>query len=215
MFKKIKKEMNYKRDKKIISAFLIAFVLYFAFSCTYVCMASQSVRESVVRLHILANSNSEFDQNLKIKVRDALLETNAKILNSQVTADNAEEYFEESKEVLLTTVKKVLKENGVNYNATISLGKEYFETRKYGNLTFPAGEYLSLKVILGNGEGKNWWCVMFPPLCVPFADDVTADESKTSHYLSDSGDDVVNGGDKYVVKFKIIEFYEELKQKFK
>ncbi len=215
MFKKIKKELNLKRDKKIISSVLIFFVLYFAFSCTYVAMASQSVRESVVRLHILANSDSEFDQKIKLEVRDALLETNAEILNEQVTVDNAKDYFEESKEILLNTVKKVLKENGVSYGVTINLQTEYFETRKYGNLNFPAGEYLSLKIVLGNGDGKNWWCVMFPPLCVPCADDVTTDENKTSHYLSDSGVDVVNGGEKYIVKLKIIEIYEELKQKFK
>jgi stage II sporulation protein R len=215
MFKNIKKNLDLNKDKKIISSILIFFSLYFAFSCTYVASAAQSVREEVVRLHILANTDSEFDQRIKLEVRDALLETNASILTEKVIVENAKEYFEESKDELMKAVEKVLRENGVDYGATINLQIEYYETREYGDLTFPAGEYLSLKIVLGKGEGKNWWCVMFPPLCVPCADDVSTDESKTSHYLTDSGDDVVNGGEKYVVKFKIIEFYEELKQKFK
>ncbi len=209
------KDINIKRDKLFLAVVAIFISIYTSFSCVFFASACAGVREDVVRLHILANSNSEEDQQIKIKVRDALLKANSDMLSEKVNADNAHIYFEENKEELLSVVLKTLKENGYCYNAQIFLQRESYETREYGNLTFPAGEYLSLKVILGSGEGRNWWCVMFPPLCVPAADDVKADNEKTAEYLSPEGVKIINGGEKYVVKFKLLELYEELMQKIK
>ncbi len=209
------KELNLRRDKLFLSVFAIFFSIYFSFSITFFSASAQSVREAVVRLHILANSDSDKDQAVKLKVRDALLKTNTKLLKSGVTKENAEIYFENSKKELLKTAETVLKENGFSYGAEIILTQEYYETRTYGSLIFPAGEYLSLRVILGDGEGKNWWCVMFPPMCVPAASEVTADDETAAEYLSENGEKIVSGGNKYIVKFKIIELYEELKARFK
>ena len=208
------KAFNERKDKILLSVTVIAISLYMAFSCTYFTASAQTVKEDVVRLHILANSNSEIDQEVKLKVRDALLETNASILSDSVTKENAKEHFESSKEILLKTAKKTLKENGFNYNVKITLQEEYFNTRTYGNLTFPAGQYTAIKVVLGEGEGKNWWCVMFPPLCVPAADGLETNET-TADYLTQSGEKIVNGGEKYIVKFKLLEIYEELRNKLK
>ncbi len=205
------KAFNERKDKILLSVTLTAISLYIAFSCTYFTASAQSVRKDVVRLHILANSNSQIDQDVKIKVRDALLETNTSILSDNVTKENAKEHFQNSKNTLLKTAKATLKENGVDYNVKITLQEEYFNTRDYGNLTFPAGQYTALKVILGEGEGNNWWCVMFPPLCIPAADGVETNES-VSDYLSEGGEKIVTGGNKYIVKFKILEIYEELKE---
>ena len=207
------KAFNERKDKILLSVTAIAISIYMAFSCTYFTASAGTVKEDVVRLHILANSNSEIDQEVKLKVRDALLETNASILSDSVTKENAKEHFESSKDILLKTAKKTLKENGFNYNVKITLQEEYFNTRTYGNLTFPAGQYTALKVVLGEGEGKNWWCVMFPPLCVPAADGLETNET-TADYLTDSGEKIVNGGEKYIVKFKFLEIYEELRDKF-
>lgn len=207
------KAFNERKDKILLSVTAIAISIYMAFSCTYFTASAGTVKEDVVRLHILANSNSEIDQEVKLKVRDALLETNASILSDSVTKENAKEHFESSKDILLKTAKKTLKENGFNYNVKITLQEEYFNTRTYGNLTFPAGQYTALKVVLGNGEGKNWWCVMFPPLCVPTADGLETNET-TADYLTQSGEKIVNGGEKYIVKFKFLEIYEELRDKF-
>ena len=208
------KAFNERKDKILLSVTAIAISIYMAFSCTYFTASAQTVKEDVVRLHILANSNSEIDQEVKLKVRDALLETNASILSDEVTKENAKEHFERSKDILLKTAKKTLKENSFNYNVKITLQEEYFNTRSYGNLTFPAGQYTALKVVLGNGEGKNWWCVMFPPLCVPAADGLETNET-TADYLTQSGEKIVNGGEKYIVKFKLLEIYEELRNKLK
>ena len=206
------KVSDLKRDRIILSLFSGALRLYIAFSCTYFAAAAQSVREDVVRLHILANSDSEKDQNIKLKVRDALLEKNTLILSDGVNQDNAVEYFELSKDELLETASDVLRENGFDYDVKVYLEKEYFETREYGELILPAGEYTALKVVLGEGKGRNWWCVMFPPLCVPAADDIEV-KNNTEDYLTESGNEIVNGGKKYIMKFKLLEMYEELKSK--
>lgn len=208
------KAFNERKDKILLSATAIAISLYMAFSCTYFTASAGTVKDNVVRLHILANSNSELDQEVKLKVRDALLETNASILSDTVTKENAKEHFEASKDILLKTAKDTLKDNGFDYNVKITLQEEYFETRAYGNLIFPAGQYTALKVVLGEGEGKNWWCVMFPPLCVPAADGIETKEN-TADYLTESGEKIVNGGNKYIVKFKLLEIYEEFRDKLK
>lgn len=206
------KAFNESKDKILLSVIAVAISLYMAFSCTYFTASAETVKEDVVRLHILANSDLQNDQEVKLKVRDALLETNASILSDEVTKENAKEHFENSKDLLLKTAEETLKENGFDYNVKITLQEEYFETRAYGNLTFPAGQYTALKVVLGEGKGKNWWCVMFPPLCIPAADGIETNES-TADYLTESGEKIVNGGEKYIVKFKLLEIYEEFRNK--
>ena len=204
-----------KRDKIILCVTAILLSIYMVFSCSYFACAADSVRKDVVRLHILANSDSKEDQAVKLAVRDALLKTNAEILQEGVTTENVDEHFINSREILTQTAKEVLKEHGFTYDVTVCLTNEYFSTRQYGDLIFPAGEYTSLKVILGEGNGQNWWCVMFPPLCVPAADNVDSDENKTADYLTQSGDDLIKGGNKYIVKFKLVELYESLFNKIK
>lgn len=201
-----------KRDKIFLIALIIAYILYCAFSITYFSSVSGEIRENVVRLHILADSNSEIDQNVKLKVRDALLEKNTQLLSDKVTPENATEYFKNSKDELEQCANEVLKENGLNYKATITLDKEYYTTRVYEDLTFPAGVYTSIKVVLGSGEGKNWWCVMFPPLCVPVADGgiETADNVNLEDYLNEDGKRLVSSQGKFKVGFKVIEWYEKL-----
>lgn len=212
---KSKKHINIERDKRFLSVVAIGFALYMAFSVTYFSATCDSVRESVVRLHILANSDSAEDQRVKLLVRDALLQKNCQLLSDNVTTENAHIYFNNSKDELIKTSIKTLQKYGFNYGAKISLTNEFYETRDYGELTFPAGEYLSLKVVLGEGNGKNWWCVMFPPLCIPVSGDIRTEKNKTTGYISSNGEEIINGGDEYIIKFKIIEIYEGLKNKLK
>ncbi len=201
-----------RRDKIFLISLLIGVALYLAFSITYFASASGEIRENVVRLHILAESDSEVDQNVKLKVRDALLEKNTELLSSKVTPENAEKYFEKSKDELEKCANEVLEENGFKYTAKITLGKEYYTTRTYEDLTFPAGTYTSVKVVLGDGEGKNWWCVMFPPLCVPVATGgiETDDGVSLEEYLDEDGKRIVTSEGKFKVGFKVVEWYEKL-----
>lgn len=210
------KAFEERRDRIFLASLIIALILYCAFSVTYFASVSGEIRESVVRLHILADSNSEIDQQVKLKVRDALLTKNTELLSGKVTPENAEEYFENSKEELEKCANEVLKENGFNYKAKITLGKEYYTTRVYEDLTFPAGTYTSVKVVLGSGQGQNWWCVMFPPLCVPAATgDITTDDGvNLEEYLNEDGERLVSSKGKFKVRFKVLEIYEKLfKQK--
>jgi len=206
------KAFKERRDKIFLVSLIIAFILYCAFAVSYFASVSGEIRESVVRLHILADSNSKIDQEVKLKVRDALLEKNTELLSSKVTPENAEEYFENSKEELEKCANEVLKENGFDYKAKITLGKEYYTTRVYEDLTFPAGTYTSVKVVLGSGEGENWWCVMFPPLCVPAATgDITTDDAvNLEEYLDKDGKKLVSSKGKFKVGFKVVELYEKL-----
>ena len=200
-----------KRIHKIEISVAIGLIAAMILSTVSFAIDCREVRDNVVRLHVLANSDSEADQNVKLLVRDALLESGAEIFSGAATADDAAEYLESEKDELVKTAEKVLAENGFNYGVSIELVTEYFTTRTYGEYTLPAGEYLALKVKLGNAQGHNWWCVMFPPLCLPAA----SDDTDVHVAIGDKGADVIKGGRKYEVRFKIVEIYEEIKNKIK
>ncbi len=184
----------------------IAFlIVYNATSLAYNC---NEIRNNVLRLHIIADSDNEKDQEIKIKVRDALLEQGFNIFNGCVSIDNAIEKIEPQLEAIEDTANAVIRSNGFDYNAEAKLTTEYFDTRVYEEFTLPAGEYLALKIVLGNGDGKNWWCVMFPTLCLPAA------EKKTdiNAVFNDEQIKIISDKSKYKIKFRIVEFIEELKQ---
>lgn len=167
------------------------------------------LRQGVLRLHIIANSNSEADQNLKLAVRDEILKNSINIFkdcnnveDAIVTADNN---IEEINEI----ANRVVRENGFDYNACVSVESRYFDTREYENFTLPAGNYQSLVVDLGKAQGKNWWCVVFPCVCVPTADDASLSDS-----VSNKAAYTAENAPKYKMKFKSIEIYEEIKKIF-
>jgi len=181
---------------------IVVSIVSFASEC-------KNIREDVVRLHILANSDSEADQQVKLAVRDALLESGVKIFSGTAYKDNAVEYLETEKEKIIETANRVLKENGFDYESEIYLVNEYFNTRTYEDFTMPAGEYLALKVILGEGKGHNWWCVMFPPLCLPAA----TDKANLNAVFSENEVNVIEGTEKYEIRFKIVEIIERIKDR--
>ncbi len=185
---------------------LIVSIIVSTVSFGYEC---NKIRNDVIRLHIIANSDSKADQAVKIKVRDALLEYGKEMFSGNVNVDNAQEKLKIYKQYLIETANSVLEENGMNYKSEIYLTKEYFSTRQYEDFTMPAGEYLALKVVLGEGVGKNWWCVMFPPLCLPAA----SERSDLNVVFTEKGAAIIKNKDNYAIKFKIIEIVEELRQK--
>ena len=197
--------MKRKAEISVIIGLIVSIIVS-TVSFGYEC---DKIRSNVIRLHVIANSDSEADQRVKLKVRDALLECGKEMFSGNVDVNNAEEKLNLYKKTLIETADKVLAENGMEYKSDISLKEEYFATRQYEEFTMPAGEYLALKVILGEGSGKNWWCVMFPPLCLP-----AASENKDLNVIfSENGADIVGNSNKYVIKFKIVELFEEIKQK--
>ena len=200
-----------KRIHKIEISVAVGLIIAMIFSTVSFAVNCREVRENVVRLHILANSDSEVDQKVKLLVRDALLESGAEIFSGAVTADRASEYLEGEKGELIKTAERVLTDNGLYYGATVELVREYFTTRSYGKYTLPAGEYLALKVKLGNADGHNWWCVMFPPLCLPAA----SEENDVYIAVGEKGAEILKGGTKYEVRFKLVEIYEDMKNRIK
>lgn len=200
-----------KKYQMIEIAVAIGLVISVLFSVIGFSADCNEVRNNVIRLHILANSDAEEDQRVKLLVRDALLSCGSELFSGIVNISNAEEYLEKEKELLVQKANKVLSENGFDYKAEIYLTNEYFNTREYESFTLPAGEYLALKVILGNGNGHNWWCVMFPPLCLPAA----TKRNDAEIILGKNGSEIISSPTKYKMKFKIIEIIEEIKYKYK
>lgn len=156
---------------------LINFIIISAVS--YVSAVSENISNSVFRLHVIANSDSDEDQNLKYIVRDNLLNYMNTLTENITSRDAAIQIAEEHEQDFYNIAKKTIEENGYNYDVKIEIGNSYFPTKYYGDISLPAGYYDSLKVEIGNASGQNWWCVMFPPLCfVDMSTGIVPDASK-------------------------------------
>lgn len=165
----------------------------------------EGVRESVVRLHILAHSDSAEDQALKLKVRDAVLAASADWQETAATQEEAVALAEERLPQLQTVAQQVVTAEGYDYPVKAEVCRMYFTTRQYDTLTLPAGQYDAVRLTIGAGEGQNWWCVMYPPLCVGAA----TDRRQAASLWSDNQKELVEGGDRYVVKFKVVEWVQK------
>lgn len=200
---------TYKDEK--ISLLLLLLCVTLSFMMVFVSEgfnAAHTVREESLRLHVLADSDSEADQNVKLKVRDAILEETGGLFLSCATAEEAVSKVSAQKEEIEAVAENVLRENGFSYGATVYVEEEYFSTRQYENVSLPAGNYTALKVVLGDGEGHNWWCVMFPPLCLP----AVTEKQEDSVYgvFGENGGNLVTGKSGYKVKFRIVEIVENI-----
>ena len=171
----------------------------------------QGVRDNVVRLHILANSDSEQDQALKLKVRDAVLAASEDWPQTAATAAEARALAESRLTELEAVARHTVIAEGYDYPVTAEVCRMYFTTRQYDTLTLPAGTYDAVRLQIGAGEGQNWWCVMYPPLCVGAA----TDRKQATSLWSDNQQDLVENGDRYVVKFKVVEWVQNLLSKFR
>lgn len=170
----------------------------------------QKLADKVVRLHILANSDSQEDQALKLEVRDSVLARAEEILMASDGRREAEESLRRHLEELAALAGETVEAEGYTYPVTVELANTLFPTREYTGFRLPAGDYLALRVVIGEGGGRNWWCVVFPPLCAQS----TTDLAQTAMSAGLSGEDValmteINSG--YVLKFKSIELWEWLK----
>lgn len=208
-------KMNSSFLKKLMLAAVIGL-----FACIAVSALSREqndISKSVIRLHVIANSDSKEDQQLKLNVRDAILKDANDIFENINTKNDASIKVKENINKINTLAKKEIKNQGFDYNVVCSLEKTYFPTRQYENFTLPAGEYDALKVVIGKGEGKNWWCVMFPPLCTNGIENKEAiayfekNLSKEEFMLITSSSQNKN----IEYKFKIIELFEDFKNKVK
>lgn len=164
-----------------------------------------SLSEKVLRLHVLANSDSEADQQLKLKVRDAILQESDRLFQQSDSKEAAMAQMATHLSDVEQVAERTLRKNGCDLPVTAALKKVKFNTRTYGNITLPAGEYDALQVEIGAAKGKNWWCVLFPSLCVPSSTNVQMEDVLTQDELQ-----VVEQSG-YDVRFKVVEWYEAVK----
>ena len=211
----MKKLLNNIKNSKIkIVVILILLLFLYTIICaiSYVEAVSSDISNSVFRLHVIANSNSDEDQSLKYKVRDSILNymnNICKDCNSKQEAINiVSEHQEEFKQVALETIKN----EGYSYTVKIEIGNFEFPTKQYGDISLPAGFYDALKVEIGKAEGRNWWCVMFPSLCfVDISSGIVPEESKEElqDILSDEEYAIISDNSKpnIKLKFKLLELF--------
>ena len=183
----------------------VALILTMLFSVLPFEASCQEIRKDVFRLHILANSDTDKDQNLKLKVRDAVLEYTEKLYKNSNTKEEAEVLTSKNLQNIANVAKQVIVDNGYNYNVTCQIEDVYFNTRTYENVTMPSGTYRALQIKIGEAKGKNWWCVMYPSLCVGASTDYKALDDKLNDKEYDT---LVNEKTQY--KFKIVEIYERI-----
>lgn len=190
--------------QKIMYALVVALVVSIG-AATVDETVSQELQGNLVRLHIIANSDSTQDQDVKLKVRDEIIKS--------VSLDDKD--FVNKAEL---TARRVLEQNGMNYSAKAMYGRFYFPKKKYENVTLPKGEYYGVRVELGNALGKNWWCIMYPPMCV--VSDTEMQLTKSSSELlkskiSPQSYEIITSSDgKVKVKFKAVEIVESIREFF-
>ncbi|MDD7185164.1 MAG: stage II sporulation protein R [Oscillospiraceae bacterium] len=162
-----------------------------------------SLRENVLRMHILANSDSIADQSLKLKVRDAILEHSEEIFGKTVSFEDFKNVSAENLEKIHEIAQAVIDEYGFDYEISVEETKMFFDERTYGDITMPAGDYDAVRVTIGSAEGHNWWCVMYPPLCIPMASEITDDKEIEQEFFSTRELDMIRKPEKYEVRFML------------
>ena len=202
--------------KRFIIVLFLLILFIFVSAISYVSAVSNNISNSVFRLHVIANSDSKEDQNLKYIVRDELIEYMNNIAKDCSSKEEVISIAKNNISNFENIARKTIEENGYNYNVTVEIGNFDFPTKSYGDITLPAGSYDSLRVKIGKAEGQNWWCVMFPPLCfVDVTSGVVPDESKQEmkdsmpeeeySLISKTDNSEIN------IKFKLIELFENIK----
>lgn len=206
--------MTFKRLHIWESALLMAFAVTLLMGC---CASAgrAALADRVLRLHVVANSDSEADQTVKLQVRDAVLAQAEPLLKGVSDRAAAETILEPRLEELRLTARDTLEAAGFSDNVTVTLADQWFPTKDYGSFALPAGQYRALKVVIGEGKGQNWWCVVFPPLCMAsVTEEMTAAAAQAG--LTEQQVALITGQDGgYVLKFKAIEWWEEFLQKWK
>ncbi len=195
--------------KKLVLAICVGFCIAASVICT-VNETEDALANGVIRLHIRANSNSEDDQELKLKVRDRLISESKKMMQKDMSIDDVRSYARQN----LTDIRAIaideIRKNGYDYDVNVRFGKSEFPVKTYGDMTLPAGTYEALVVEIGASEGENWWCVMFPPLC--FVDEACVGPEAPEMLIESLGEDTYDmvSTDKIQIKFKVYELIRDI-----
>ncbi|MCL2023805.1 MAG: stage II sporulation protein R [Oscillospiraceae bacterium] len=191
----------------LLIALCLSLLLAAAFSVADFARKSQDLSSQVLRMHVVANSDSPADQQLKLEVRDAILQAGSELFDGSVDTENAYARLSENRKLLQDAGEKVIADSGLGYPLTVELTREYFPTRTYDDKTLPAGNYTAIKAIIGGGAGENWWCVMFPPLCLP------AVQVAEEEYFDSDSREIINSDPRIEVRFKLLEWFFEVRER--
>ena len=212
--KKYSNFISISNFKRLLLLLLLLFVYTFICAFSYVNAVSSNIQDSVFRLHVIANSNSEEDQNLKYIVRDKVLEYINSISGSQSSKEDVINLANNNINEIQKIAENTVHENGYNYEVKLNIGNFAFPTKTYGDISFPAGFYDALKIEIGKADGQNWWCVMFPPLCfVDVTSGIVPEDSKEiiKESLSNEEYELVSKNDNEIrFKFKIVEMFHNI-----
>lgn len=185
-------------------------------------MQYSSLHENVLRLHVIANSDSEYDQAIKLEVKDKIVDISSELFTGSLSIEQTKSIAVDNIEDITKVVTEVISENGEVYPVEISVKELDFPVKQYEDITMPSGVYSSLNVEIGEAKGKNWWCVLYPSMCIPVATSADTDKSETNDNINPQADtDTIDGispeqeemlkqPQKYKVKFALFELYEIL-----
>ncbi|MCF0124790.1 MAG: stage II sporulation protein R [Clostridia bacterium] len=210
--KKIITFLKYPILNKIIILTFLLFIYTSICAFSYAQHISSEISDSVFRLHVLANSDSIEDQNLKYKVRDNLLKLMNSLCEDCKTKEDVITIVTENQNLFKENALNTIRDEGYNYNVNINIGNFEFPTKSYGDISLPCGLYDALRVEIGDAKGQNWWCVMFPPLCfVDISSGIVPEESKEllENNLSDEEFALIsdNSNSQIKFKFKLLEIF--------
>ena len=197
---------NFINMKLFSKALCIAFVLTVFYSVIPFEAECNEISNEVFRIHILANSDSQADQNLKLKVRDEILAYSQTLFESAKSKEEAENIVRENMADIITVAQQKVYDEGYSYKVNAEITNMYFTTRYYEQFTMPSGMYDALRVTIGEGEGKNWWCVMYPSICLSAS--IESDE-KAKDTFTENQYDIVSSGE-YQYCFKVVEVFEKI-----
>lgn len=169
----------------------------------------QSVSEKILRLHVIANSDSDADQAVKLKVKDAVVTYLKNCMGNDISLSDAKNIILENEDKIIDLCKKVLSENNFNYDVSMEITNCYFPIKTYGDISLPEGNYNALRITLGSASGKNWWCILYPPLCfVDVSYGIVPDDSKKElkSILNDDEYALISGDEEISFRFKYLTF---------
>ena len=198
-----------QKIKSVFILFLLFILFLFVTFVSYASSVSNDLSDNFFRLHIIANSNSKEDQELKLKIRDAVILYMNTLDYNNLSKEHAINITEENLNNLKRIVEETIKDNGFNYSCNLEIGNYYFPTKYYGNISLPSGYYDALKINIGDAKGKNWWCSLYPPLCFTDVSSGVIDEESQEVLKNSLTDDeyilISKGNENIKLKFKIVE----------
>lgn len=202
-----------KKIKYIIILIMLLVAFLLTSISSYATTVSNNLSDNFFRLHILANSNSIEDQNLKLRVRDNIIEYMNTLTYTNISKKEAISLTKENLDNFQKIAEKTLEDSGYSYPITVEIGNFYFPTKIYGNISLPAGYYDALKIEIGEAQGENWWCSLFPPLCFVDISSGIIDESSQKNLQENLSEEefaiITNDNEIIRLKFKIVEMFSK------